>query len=445
MSDALPPFQWYWDLDGWIILAGIFCSASAALLGSFLVLRRMSMLGDAISHAVLPGLAAAFFLTGSRQSSLMFIGAILVGVLTSWLTQWTRQIGKVDEGAAIGVVFTGLFALGLVMIVRGADSVDLDPGCVLYGSIELTPLDRYRFAGLEIPRAVFMLGSVFLINLTAIVLFYRRLKITSFDPALADSLGISSRAMHYLLAALVALTAVASFESVGNILVVAMLIVPPATAALLTDRLSSMLVVSVALGILATISGHLGAITIPRRWGYSSVSTAGGMTIAAGILLVGTIVFAPRTGLVWSVGKRWLWGIRVNCEDVLALLYRKEERGETGPTANTLSKQLLLSHRSLWLCRCLLSLRSYVRVEKSEWKLTERGRMAAQDLVRSHRLWENYFASEVGLSNEQLHQPAERLEHFTGSQIRKQLLEHGPSQDVDPHGKPIPPERNPSP
>lgn len=445
MNDSLPPFQFYWELDGWIILAGILCSASAALLGSFLVLRRMSMLGDAISHAVLPGLAAAFLLSGSRQSSLMFIGAILVGVLTSWLTQWTRQIGKVDEGAAIGVVFTGLFALGLVMIVRGADSVDLDPGCVLYGSIELTPLDRYRIAGFEIPRAVFVLGLVFAINLCLIVLFYRQLKITSFDPALADSIGISSKAMHYLIAALVAMTAVASFESVGNILVVAMLIVPPATAALLTDRLSRMLVVSVGLGILATVIGHFGAITFPRLWGYSSVSTAGGMTIAAGLLLVATIIFAPKTGLVSSVGKRWLWGIRVNCEDVLALLYRKEERGEAGATAGLLSKQLLLPRRSLWFCRWLLGLRNYIRIEKNDWKLTEKGRMAAQDLVRSHRLWENYFASEVGLPNEQLHQPAERLEHFTGSQIRKQLFEHGPSQDVDPHGKPIPPERDNSP
>lgn len=442
MNDSLPPFQFYWVLDGWIILAGILCSASAALLGSFLVLRRMSMLGDAISHAVLPGLAAAFLLTGSRQSTLMFIGAILVGVLTSWLTQWTRQIGKVDEGAAIGVVFTGLFALGLVMIVRGADNVDLDPGCVLYGSIELTPLDRYRIGGFEVPHAVVVLAGVLAINLSFIGLFYRQLKITSFDPALADSLGISSKAMHYLIAALVAMTAVASFESVGNILVVAMLIVPPATAALLTDRLSMMLVVSVVMGVLATILGHFGAITFPRLWGYSSVSTAGGMTIAAGLLLVLTIILAPRTGLLSSVGKRWLWGVRVNCEDVLALLYRKEEKGEPGATAAILSKQLLLPRRSLWFYRWLLGLRSYIRVEKNDWKLTEKGRMAAQDLVRSHRLWENYFASEVGLANEQLHQPAERLEHFTGSQIRKQLFEHGPSQDVDPHGKPIPPERD---
>lgn len=442
MNDSLPAFQFYWDLDGWILLAGILCSASAALLGSFLVLRRMSMLGDAISHAVLPGLAAAFLLTASRQSTLMFIGAIVVGVLTSWLTQWTKQIGKVDEGAAIGVVFTGLFALGLVMIVQGADRVDLDPGCVLYGSIELIPLDKWSIAGWEIPRAVIILAVVTGINFVAVSVCYRQLKITSFDPALADSLGISSQAMHYLLAALVAMTAVAAFESVGNILVVAMLIVPPATAILLTDRLSRVLIVSVLLGSLAAIVGHFGAITIPRYWGYSSVSTAGAMTIASGGLLIIALLFAPKHGVVVNYGKRWLWNIKVTSEDIIALLYRSEENGEDGLSASFFCKNLLISRRALWCYQWLLRVRRLASSDNGLLKLTEQGRLAAQDLVRSHRLWENYFASEVGLTAEQLHQPAERLEHFTGTQIRKQLHDHGPVQEVDPHGKPIPPERN---
>src|SRR5690606_38844964 len=133
--------NWLWELDGWIIAAGVLCATAASLLGNFLVLRKMSMLGDAISHAILPGLAVAFFLSGSRQSVPMFIGAALVGVLTALLTQWIHDFGKVDEGASMGVVFTTLFALGLVLIVQTADYVDLDPGCVLYGAIELTPLD----------------------------------------------------------------------------------------------------------------------------------------------------------------------------------------------------------------------------------------------------------------------------------------------------------------
>src|SRR5688500_17630501 len=120
--------QWDWYLDGWIVAVGVLCAMSCALLGNFLVLRRLSMMGDAISHAVLPGLAIAFLWSGSRASGSMFVGAVMAGLLTTMFTQWISRFGKVDEGAAMGVVFTALFAIGLIIIVRAADAVDLDPG-----------------------------------------------------------------------------------------------------------------------------------------------------------------------------------------------------------------------------------------------------------------------------------------------------------------------------
>src|SRR5690606_36781953 len=189
-----------------------------------------------VSHAILPGLAVAFLVSNSRSSLPMFLGAVVVGVLTALFTEWIQGIGRVEEGASMGVVFTSLFAIGLVMIVQAADRVDLDAGCVLYGAIELTPLDRITFLGMDIPRAVVLLAGVTLLNLLFVVVFFKELMLTSFDSALATSMGFSSSLMHYALMVLVAVTAVASFESVGNILVVAMFIVPPATAYLLTDR-----------------------------------------------------------------------------------------------------------------------------------------------------------------------------------------------------------------
>ncbi len=127
--------------DTWIAVTGMLCAISCAIPGSFLVIRKMSMMGDAISHAVLPGLAVAFFVTGERDSFPMFIGAAVVGILTALFTQWISKFGQVDRGAAMGIVFTTLFAIGLILIVQAADHVDLDPSCVLYGAIELTPLD----------------------------------------------------------------------------------------------------------------------------------------------------------------------------------------------------------------------------------------------------------------------------------------------------------------
>ena len=119
--------NWSWNIDGWIVLAGVLCAVAASLPGNFLLLRRMSLLGDAISHAVLPGLAVAFLISNSRSGIPMYLGAVVTGLLTALFTEWIRNFGDVDEGASMGVVFTTLFALGLVMIVQAADHVDLDP------------------------------------------------------------------------------------------------------------------------------------------------------------------------------------------------------------------------------------------------------------------------------------------------------------------------------
>lgn len=284
MVDAL--MGWSWQIDGWIIVTGILCAVSASLLGNFLVLRKMSMLGDAVAHAILPGLAVAFFISDSRSSMPMFLGAVIVGILTALFTEWIRGVGRVDEGAAMGVVFTSLFALGLVMVVQAADHVDLDPGCVLYGSIELTPLDLVGLGGYFVPRAALTLAVVMLINLAFVTVLYKELKLSAFDPALATTTGFSAKLMHYLLMILVAVTAVASFESVGNILVVAMFVVPPASAFLLTDRLGLMIVISTVLAALSAVLGHVAAITVPVPFGYSSTTTAGMMSVVAGLFFL---------------------------------------------------------------------------------------------------------------------------------------------------------------
>ena len=275
--------------DTWIVVVGALCAAACALPGCFLVLRGMSMMGDAISHAVLPGLAIGFMLTGSRASLVMFAGAALVGVLTAVFTQWISQFGRVDRGAAMGIVFTTLFALGLVLIVRAADRVDLDPGCVLYGAVEYTPRDvlmevELMGARLEVPRAAVLLGGVLMVNVLLVAVLYKEFNLSSFDPALATTVGVPATFMHYLLMSMVAVTTVASFEAVGSIIVIAMLIVPAATAYLLTHRLAVMLVLSVILGVLSAGLGHLGAITLPEWFGFAGTSTSGAMAVAVGLI-----------------------------------------------------------------------------------------------------------------------------------------------------------------
>jgi len=286
------------SLDSWIVVAGATCAVACALPGCFLVLRRMSMMGDAISHAVLPGLAVAFLLTESRASVPMFVGAALVGVLTAVFTQWISRFGNVDRGAAMGIVFTTLFAIGLLLIVRAADEVDLDPGCVLYGALEYTPLDQVSLGPVTMPRVVWVMGVVLLLNLGVIALLFKELRLSAFDPGLADTLGFSSRLLHYLLMTMVAVTTVAAFEAVGSIIVIAMLIVPAATALLLTRRLVPMIAIACGVAAASALAGHSLALVVPGWFGFKSTTSSGMMATAVGLIFVLAWLFSPGEGLI---------------------------------------------------------------------------------------------------------------------------------------------------
>lgn len=434
--------NWTWQLDGWIVAAGALSAVAASLLGNFLVLRRMSLLGDAISHAVLPGLAVAFLITGSRSNWPMFVGAVIVGVLTAFFSEWIRGVGKVDEGAAMGVVFTSLFAIGLLLIVQAADHVDLDPGCVLYGSIELTPLDRTQIGSRRIPQAVVILGAVAALNATFVLLFFKELKIVSFDPALGTTSGFSATLMHYALMVLVAVTAVASFESVGSILVVAMFIVPPATAYMLTDRLGVMIFLSVLLAGFSAVIGHIGALVVPRWFGFQSTTTSGMIAVAAGVMLTFAVALAPRRGILVQWGRRRTLSARILAEDVIALLYRFQERGErTRGDFENLRRILLAGSSALRGIIWWLQARGEVARSNGKYYLTSRGYDRATALIRSHRLWEQYLAVEAAVDPRRIHESAEQFEHFTDPGLREDLDGATSSARTDPHGTPIPPEK----
>lgn len=284
--------------DTLIAIAGALCAVACALPGCFLVLRKMSMMGDAISHAVLPGLAIGFLLTESRASGTMFLAAAITGILTALFTQWVSRFGNVDRGAAMGVVFTTLFAIGLLLIVRAADYVDLDPACVLYGAIEFTPLDMTVIGPFEMPRVVWIMGGILLANLLIIILLFKELRLSAFDPGLSDSLGFSSNGLHYLLMTMVAVTTVAAFEAVGSIIVIAMLVAPAATALMLTRRLVPMMVIACGVAALSAPLGHAAAQIVPQWFGFDSTNSAGMMAAAVGFLFLLAWLFSPSEGLL---------------------------------------------------------------------------------------------------------------------------------------------------
>jgi manganese/zinc/iron transport system permease protein len=252
----------------------------------------MALLGDAVSHAVLPGIAIAFLLTGERSALPMMLGAGALGVVTVFLVGVLTRSRRVAEDASIGVVFPALFSIGVILISRYAGRVDLDLDCVLYGEIAFAPWDTLTLAGRSIgPKALWVMGAVLALNVALVASLWKELKLATFDAQLAASAGFSPVLVHYLLMSAVSITVVGAFESVGAILVVAMLVVPPAAAYLLTDRLERMLLLAVAIGVAAAIGGY-GAARV------FDCSISGAMAALAGVLFLMALLFSPRHGLI---------------------------------------------------------------------------------------------------------------------------------------------------
>ena len=251
------------------------------------------MVGDAISHAVLPGIVLAFLLSGSRDPLVMIAGAGLLGVFTSFLIEFFHKKARLQTDAAIGVTFTWLFALGVILISVYAGQVDLDQDCVLYGEIAYVPIDLWiTGSGVNMgPRALYI--AIFLLIILAVFLWlgYPYLHLTTFDPDFAATIGISVGLWHYLLMGAVSMTTVSAFESVGAILVVALFVVPPATAYLLTNKLKVMLLISAILSVIISILGYYLAVAIDG-------SIAGAIVSVAGLFFAIAFLFSPTDGVI---------------------------------------------------------------------------------------------------------------------------------------------------
>ena len=296
------------------ILVAIFAATSCGLLGNFLVLRRQALIGDAISHVVLPGIVAGFLIAGAIETLPLMLGAMGAAVIAAGLIEIVRRAGRLETGAAMGVVFTTMFAAGIVLLEQsGAANAHLDAEHALYGNLESTLWlgvsgwdDLLSIEALaQLPRQLTTLAAVTAAIALLVVLFFKELKVTTFDPGLAASLGLPVRTISTALIVVVALAAVAAFEAVGSILVIAMFICPAATARMLTDRLDRQLWISVAAAVTAGTGGYLLAAFGPHLWGAAhSLSAAGMIAVVAGAQQGVAMLFAPRYGVVTRALRR---------------------------------------------------------------------------------------------------------------------------------------------
>tara|TARA_B100000674_G_scaffold277190_1_gene228994 strand:+ start:32402 stop:33358 length:957 start_codon:yes stop_codon:yes gene_type:complete len=290
------------------ILVAILAATSCGLLGNFLVLRRQALIGDAISHVALPGIVAGFLVSGTIATLPLMLGAMVAAIIAAGLIETIRRVGRLEAGAAMGVVFTAMFAVGIVLLEQtGASNAHIDAEHALYGNLESTlwlVLSAWSDlltveAYIEMPRQLATLIVVTCAIAVLIAVFFKELKVTTFDPGLAASLGLPVRTISTALIVVVAIAAVAAFEAVGSILVIAMFICPAATARMLTDNLGRQLWLSAGVAAIAGVGGYFAAAFGPQLWGSANALSAAGMiTVVAGVMQGFAMLMAPRYGVV---------------------------------------------------------------------------------------------------------------------------------------------------
>lgn len=409
--------------------------AACGVLGCFVVLRRMALIGDALSHSILPGVVGALLLFGVSASAPAWLPDIFAGAAEPWLPLWllggamaaglltaviinlVHRVSRTKEDSAIGIAFTAMFAVGLIAISALPRGTHFDLKCFIYGE----PL------AIDTPD-LWMMGIICPLVLLVVAVMYQRLKLISFDPVGAAALGVRVSAIHYLLMGLLAATIVAGIKSTGVILVVAMVITPASAAYQLTNRLWVMLLLSSVMGAASAALGMMLAFAVNAPTGPS-------MVVVAAVIFAVAVCFSPSHGWVFGWLRRRRLARHVAAEDVLKALYRlgpQPERAWVQPVGSETG----LAPRKLLKTIARLREEASVAFDQGRLHLTKLGTRHARELVRAHRLWETYLVNEAGFTPDEVHAAAEELEH--AHELSDALYEALGQPEQDPHGSKIP-------
>jgi manganese/zinc/iron transport system permease protein len=411
----------------------LFVALACSWLGCFMILQGQSLLGDALSHTVLLGLVLAVLWTGGLGSGTLLLAAVITAVVTALMIQWVSRTSRVKEDAATGIVFTTLFALGVVLLSSLAPRLHIDAQHSLYGNLEFAAVgEKLSVVGLSIPLAVWQMGWVCLVLFGLLLACYRPLLVAGFDPQLARSMGLSVPLVQGGLLAALSITVVGAFSSVGAILVVGLLVAPPATGFLLSRRLPGMLFWSSVTGVVAAVVGlHLAY--------WLDVTTAATMVVVACVLFGLAFLLAPESGLFWKILRRGRLRLLTRQENLVRLLLKMQSRAKDfTPRPRELSDELGCSQVSMALSLVQLRWKGWIAGGVRGVRLTPRGVEEARRLDRAHRLWEAYLVQHVGLPLDHVHPSAEELEHLLDEALLARLEDVLGHPETDPHGAQIP-------
>ena len=416
------------DSTDCVVWGAVLLGVTCGLLGCFIVLRRQSLLGDAIGHAVLPGVCIGFLFAGTRATPVLLLGAMVAGLLAAAMIGLLQRTTKLKTGECMGVVFTGFYGLGIVLLKYIQNR----------GMAAQSGLDKFLFGqivGISFSDVIYMAVTAGL-AVALVVLFWRELAVASFDESFAFSIGIPIRALHYLLTGLITVAIVISIQAVGVVLVAAMLVTPAATAYLLTDRLHRMALLSSVFGAVAGVAGAFTSML------GEDLPTGAFMVLSASALFAVAFALSPRHGVLPRLWRVWERQRRTQAENLLRTLYIMMETRGTGDRRFGVHDVAAKRQETPGVVRRLWRLaaqRDWVDPHSRDpMILTDEGLDEARRVVRNHRLWELFLTTEAKLASDHVHADAEYIEHVLPRDVLarlEQMLDH-PSQD--PHGKPIP-------
>lgn len=404
-----------------VLIAGTLVSLVCGVIGCFIVLRRMAFLGDALSHAMLAGVVAGYLIvkriTGEEaRAPAMLLGSVIAALITVLAIGFVSKVSRIKEDASIGIMYTGVFALGGILASLFSHEIHIDLVHFITGNVLVVQ-----------DGDLWMMAGVAVLVLTVVLCFFRQLQLTSFDPVMAASIGIPVLLVDYTLTTCTALVVVSGVSIVGVILVVGMLVIPASTAYLLCDRLSRMLMVSAACGVSSFYLGY---------WFSERINVAPGsaIVVAGCVQFLVVLVLAPRYGLIADWLRKQRMVPQQLVEDVLGVLLREKEYRAS---VATISKGVPRVARGLRQALSSLERQGLLALTGEQVQLTPAGEKEGRRLMRAHRLWESYLA-HVGTPASDLHRRAHELEHVNDEATVDYLDDKLGHPLRDPHGSEIP-------
>ena len=355
-------------------LIAIFVASAASILGVFLILRQMSMLIDSITHTVLLGIVLAYFVTYDLNSPLLILGAALMGVITVLLTEALHNTNLVNKDASIGLVFPLLFSSAIILLTKYGRNTNLSTSTVLLGKIEFAIFDQFKINGVNLgAKSIWIMGVILIINIVFVKLFFKELKLTTFDPMLAMTLGFTPALVHYSLMTLVSITTVGAFQAVGSVLVMSFMVGPPAIAYLISDDLKKMIGISLFVGALDSIVGIWLAFLL-------DLSIAGTIATCIGVTFFLVFIFSPKVGLIGKMVKRKQQKIDFMETTMLFHIDRHTilEESDEECNINTINNHFHLEEKAFERTIKALIYDGYVIIKDDILNITEKGKLKVE-------------------------------------------------------------------